>query len=514
MAEARILVVDDEADVCELVADWLAEEAEWTVDYTTEPLRALEQIGQVDYDLMVTDLRMPQMHGLELARQARSLRPGLGVIGITGFASLDSSVDALRQGFIDYIQKPFRVDDLRAAVCRALAHRAQAGRGEAAADEMTHENAVLAAANEDLSKRLELVSRELTLMQQRLAGQVANLEIRCEAADQFDGQRDLQQILGMGLVMLRRQLPGNEHAIVLIHKQPPQMTALAMIENDEIVIRRQQQNLERGVLRAVIKRGMPALIEDLSDSPLVGDIEQWIELHGSLLLVPLIGNSRTQAIAMVRRQETGAAFSVVETRRAMAVCAEIGKAIEIAKTIGHQQTEVFEFLKRIADNTDGEGPMSGHSRRVTHLARDMARRLGLDENRVQNLEVAARLHDIGKTLLPIDLRCRRGRLNEQDMRLWQTHAERGWAMLAPLGFLDNAVDLIRYHHNPELWGDEPAAEQQILAACEAYDELTHDGVYGDGLSHDDAMAAVKALFEDSIGPDILGCLSHCAAFSQ
>jgi putative nucleotidyltransferase with HDIG domain len=386
--------------------------------------------------------------------------------------------------------------------------------GESAADEVTHDNAVLAADNEELNKRLQLVSRELTAMQQRLAGQVANLEIRCSAADQLDGQRDPHQILGMGLVMLRQQLPADEHAIVLIHKQPPQMTALATIENEEIVIRRQQQNLERGVLRAVLKRGMPALIEDLADSPVLGDVEHWIERHGSLLLVPLIGNSRTQAIAMVRRNETGTAFTIVETRRALAVCGELGKAIEMAKTIGHQQSEVFECLKQMADSADGDGPMAGHSRRVTHLVRDIARRLGLDEARVQNLEVAARLHDVGKILLPADLRSRRGRLSDDEMTLWQSHAERGWAMLQTLGFLDEAIDLVRYHHTPGQWDPDAPSEQRILAACEAYDELTHDGVHGAGLAHDDAMAAVRALYDDSVGEDVLDLLSQCAAFSR
>ncbi|MBN2584388.1 MAG: response regulator [Planctomycetes bacterium] len=514
MSEARILVVDDEAEVCELVADWLAEEGEWVVDYTTEPLRALEQVGQATYDLMVTDLCMPEMHGLDLARQARGLCPNLSVIGITGYASLDSSVDALRQGFVDYIQKPFRVDDLRTAVYRALANRSEQSHGESAADEVTHDNAVLAAANDDLNKRLQLVSRELTAMQQRLAGQVANMEIRCTAADQLDGQRDPQQILGMGLVMLREQLPAEEHVIVLLQKQPPQMTALATIEDEEIVIRCQQRQLARGVLRAVLKRGMPALIEDLSDSPVLGDVEQWITAQGSLLLLPLIGNSRTQAIALVRRSETGTAFTIVETRRALAVCGELGKAIEIAKTIGHQQGEVFACLKQMADSTEGDGPMAGHARRVTQLARDIARRLSLDEGRVQVLEVAARLHDIGKVLLPPEVRSRNGRLSDEEMVLWQSHAERGWAMLRPLGFLEEAVELIHYHHNPEQWDADAPLEQQILAASEAYDELTHDGVHGVGLAHDDAMAAVRALYDDAVDADVLGILNQCAALSQ
>ncbi|NIA21683.1 MAG: response regulator [Anaerolineaceae bacterium] len=516
MSEARILVVDDEPDVCELVADWLAQEGEWTVDYTTEPLRALEQVGRSGYDLMVTDLCMPQMHGLDLARQARGICPDLTVIGITGYASIDSSVEALRQGFVDYLQKPFRVEDLRAAVYRALCRRKEIDLSEDSADQVTHDNALLAATNDDMAKRLELVSRELTVMQQRLAGQVADFEVRCNAADMLDGQRDIHQLLGMALVMLRDQLPAEQYAVALLQRKPARVTVAASIEDEEVVLTVAEQELSQGVMRAVLKRGQPALIEDLSDSAVMGDAEKWIERQGSLLVLPLIGNTRTQAVALIRREETGMAFSTIEVRRALRLGGEIGHAIEVAKTIDHQRAEALTCLKMMADGIqqDDVPLQGGHNRRVTHGVRSIARRLGLEESRIEVLETAARLHDIGKLLLPPELLARSDSLDEQAIEQWQSHAERGWMILKPLEFLDEAVDLIRYHHNPEQWDDDPPVEQQILAAVECYDELTHDGVHGPALPHEDAMAAVRALFDGAVSPPVMRALEQRNAVSH
>jgi len=508
MAEARILVVDDEPDVCEMVADWLAEESEWTVDYTTEPLRALEQVGRNGYDLMVTDLRMPEMHGLDLARQARGISPDLTVIGITGYASIDSSVEALRLGFVDYLQKPFRVEDLRSAVYRALCRRNEISDSESAADEVTHDNALLASTNEDLAKRLELVSRELTLMQQRLAGQVADFEIRCNAADTLDGQRDIHQLLGMALVMLHEQLPADQYAVALLRRNPDRVTVTATIEDEEIVLQVAERELSQGVMRAVLKRGQPALIEDLSGSAVLGDAEKWVKRQGALLVLPLVGNSRTQAVALIRRDETGMAFSTIEVRRALQLGGEIGHAIEVAKTIDHQRAEALTCLKMMADGIKQDNLDAGHNRRVTQGVRSIARQLGLDEPRIEMLETAAQLHDIGKLLLPPELLAKSGSLDEQEMEQWQSHTERGWMLLKPLEFLDEAVDLIRYHHNPEQWNDDPPVEQQILAAVECYDELTHDGVHGSALPHEDAMAAVRAIFDSAVSPPVLRALQQ------
>ena len=352
MPEAAILVVDDEQEICELLADWLTQDGQWSVDYTTEPRRALEQVSQGGYDLMITDLCMPQMDGLSLAREACGLCPNLGVIAITGYGSISSSVEALRLGAADYLQKPFRGEDVRAAVFRALAARGQAAPAaeadESAADQMTRDNAALAARNEELAKRLELVSRDLTLLQQRLAGHVADLEMRCDAADLLEGQRRVDQIVGTALMVLRKRLPGVEHAIALLERRPARFTALATIDGDDVVMRLAEEPLSRGLLRAVLKRSQPAMIEDLASSAVLGDVKDWITCQGSLLVLPFVGNGRVRAVAIIRRSETGMAFGTREVQRILPLCLEVGRALDVAQAMNRQQTHIFECLKQIA----------------------------------------------------------------------------------------------------------------------------------------------------------------------
>ena len=116
----RVLVVDDEDIVQSLVQDALENEglAVQTCSSGEDALR-LMQVAPVD--LLITDIRMSGMSGTQLAELARELNPAVGVVFITGYASLTSAKDAIKQGALDYIMKPFELGEIRQAVQNALA---------------------------------------------------------------------------------------------------------------------------------------------------------------------------------------------------------------------------------------------------------------------------------------------------------------------------------------------------------------------------------------------------------
>ncbi|MBI3782144.1 MAG: response regulator, partial [Deltaproteobacteria bacterium] len=101
----RVLIVDDDAVSCRLLSEVLA--AEGLVPLSeTSPLRALERIEREPVDLAILDLRMPELSGLELLRRLREHNPTLPVIIMTGFGSVDTAVEAIATGAVDYVSKP------------------------------------------------------------------------------------------------------------------------------------------------------------------------------------------------------------------------------------------------------------------------------------------------------------------------------------------------------------------------------------------------------------------------
>ena len=118
----RILVVDDDQRMRELLRDVLVRRG-WEVREAAGADAALENIRAEELDVLLSDLRMRGTSGIELCERAVAVQPGLPVVVMTAFGSLDTAVSAIRAGAYDFITKPFEMDVVLLALERALGHR-------------------------------------------------------------------------------------------------------------------------------------------------------------------------------------------------------------------------------------------------------------------------------------------------------------------------------------------------------------------------------------------------------
>jgi DNA-binding response OmpR family regulator/flavodoxin len=117
--QMHVLVIDDEVAVNNNVRKILKKKG-YRVDQATSKAEALEKIEQRDYRLVLLDLKMPGVKGLELLEAIRSVKPQAKVIIITGYASIETAVQTARMGAVDYVPKPFTPDEIRSATENAL----------------------------------------------------------------------------------------------------------------------------------------------------------------------------------------------------------------------------------------------------------------------------------------------------------------------------------------------------------------------------------------------------------
>ncbi len=118
--KAAILVVDDEQIVHESVGRALAEEG-YAVDGAYRVNQALDKLSEGSYELVLTDLMMPDRSGMELVEAVARDHPDTGLVVFTGYATVDSAVQSMRLGALDYLPKPFTPDELLEVVERTLA---------------------------------------------------------------------------------------------------------------------------------------------------------------------------------------------------------------------------------------------------------------------------------------------------------------------------------------------------------------------------------------------------------
>ncbi len=158
----QLLVVDDDRAMREMLASLFKERGYW-VEEAASVDAALAQLGDREFDVVLSDIRMPGKSGVELVGALRKLRPATPVILMTAFGSVDSAVDALRAGAFDYITKPFEPDAVAFAVERAVERRV-----------MAEENARLRRAVDRTSSLGELIGtspamREIFALIERIA---------------------------------------------------------------------------------------------------------------------------------------------------------------------------------------------------------------------------------------------------------------------------------------------------------------------------------------------------------
>jgi signal transduction histidine kinase/CheY-like chemotaxis protein len=119
----HVLVVDDEQHMCDICSRTLQRNG-YRVTTTTDPAAAVRLLsGSEQFDLLLTDIKMPGMSGLDLAHTAREHDPTIAIIIMTGFASFENIHQSVRQGIADFLSKPFELEQLRLAVEQALHKR-------------------------------------------------------------------------------------------------------------------------------------------------------------------------------------------------------------------------------------------------------------------------------------------------------------------------------------------------------------------------------------------------------
>ncbi|MBI3804343.1 MAG: sigma-54-dependent Fis family transcriptional regulator [Nitrospirae bacterium] len=119
MSRHQVLIIDDEKVQAAILQEILTSEG-IGVTALSDSAKALELVKEVDFDLVVTDLRMPRIGGLELLRSMKTLKPSLTVIVMTAYGTIETAVQAMREGAYDYVTKPFSKDEFVMTVKRAF----------------------------------------------------------------------------------------------------------------------------------------------------------------------------------------------------------------------------------------------------------------------------------------------------------------------------------------------------------------------------------------------------------
>jgi len=115
----KSLIVDDDAELRANLSEILRG-ADYYTDEAASGKEAIEKITSKDFDIVLLDIMMPKMSGIDVLKEIKKIKPKIRVIMITAFATVENAVDAIKKGASDYISKPFRIEELLTTIRRVL----------------------------------------------------------------------------------------------------------------------------------------------------------------------------------------------------------------------------------------------------------------------------------------------------------------------------------------------------------------------------------------------------------
>jgi FixJ family two-component response regulator len=277
----RVLVVDDEAELLELITDTVAKGLGCKLipaSNLTEARRALESQR---IDLLVTDLHLPDGDGMSLLPVMQLHQPTAQAIIITGQATLDGAIEAIRCGATDFVKKPFTGVELADRINRALARVAAAAKGEKRLTRLRDAVKRLNDARKLVSKKVDLLCNDLINAYGELSKQLDLVRVQESYKAVLEKAADLEQLLCHTMDWLLRQL-GYSNIAVWLAGDDEEMQLGAYMKYTLAGEAKLTDALRRGLVKLTLKEGHLHLSGDALRAKLNKDELQYLAAHDVL----------------------------------------------------------------------------------------------------------------------------------------------------------------------------------------------------------------------------------------
>ncbi|MGH7324195.1 MAG: HD domain-containing phosphohydrolase [Candidatus Rokuibacteriota bacterium] len=454
--EFRILAVDDQAPILKFLKSALSGPA-CVVSGASTAEQALALIAREPFDLVISDITMPGLSGLDLLRAIKSRQPETPVILITGSPTVDSAVFGLRHGAYDYLAKPFSAPEVRALVDRVREDRARFPRPLSQA----------AGLAEDLARRqlgLEVFLR------------IGELALQGMAPQPFVEQvlRDtLQSLAGDAAVMLIRD---GEAGFTTHHAGEPAL------------VKQLLSHLRPALDRLVAASGRQTLA-------LTGPGDPYTALAA---MIP--GLQQPTGVLCLGRNARTRAFLPDEKELLLGFAQNTALALERMRLGQNVERNLVNTITAFVNAIESKDRyLKGHSARVSLYAGEIATVMGLGSENTLLVCRGAILHDLGKLAILDPILSKPGVLTPEEYQLMKDHVEVGYKILKPLGFLDREALAVRHHHErfdglgyPDgLVGEDIPLIARVVTTADAFDAMTSDRPYRKALPFETAIAEIE-----------------------
>jgi putative nucleotidyltransferase with HDIG domain len=452
----RVLVVDDNASLLRFLFSAFSANG-CTVTQAAAAEEALTRITEQSFDLVVSDIKMPGLSGLDLLRAVKGKQPGTPVVLITGNPSVNSAVFGLRHGAYDYLPKPFSIREVQELLARIRSDR-QKWDGQVP---------LPAGLTEELSRRQSGVEVMFRIGDLALKG--------LETPAFLDGV--------LGLV---GQSIKNDAALVLLRDEQGGFTCSQRGAGS--LVTRLLTSLRRSFEEMIGAGRRETLTVAAGGEP----------LEAMAAVIP--GVDRTMGIVCLARAAATGGF--LPDERDMLLAYAQTTAVALQKLILRENVErnlvdtITAFVNAIESK---DRYLKGHSARVALYAAEIAQALAVTPEMVEIVRRGAMVHDLGKLSIMDTILRKPESLTAEEFTIIKSHPVVGAKILEPLRFLAREICAVRHHHErwdgtgyPDgLGGEDIPMVARVVTVADVFDAITSNRPYRTALALNEAREEIR-----------------------
>ena len=476
----NILVVDDEECILDVFKRYFESETTHTLFTASDGFEAFEIIRTESINCCFTDLAMPRLDGLELARKIYQYDNTIPVVVMTGYPSMDIAIETLKNGVVDFITKPFQMEQILPTISKVINARSN-----------FVENILL---KEEIKK-----SKELAAINKELHGKIKEVETINLILQKMDQAANSQDLFNILVNLSGKITPCDEAHFCFFTQEMKNYEVITSFFKDKSKKRDGVVYIEKEIAKKIGNDGIPYLIKGKNG-------------EGNIIAIPLKIRSRVFGMLTSIIDNEDRYFSEKDIYYLNFLVDKASSSIENLALYENIYENLFSTLYAFVEAIEARDPYTKqHSASVSRYAISIARKNGCSQEEIAKLNIAGNLHDIGKIGIPDNILLKPGQLTDVEYKIIKKHPVIGSNIIGHLGMWTDEQDIIRHHHErfdgkgypDNLKGEDIPFLARILSVADVYDALTTDRSYRQKMSDDDAAEIIKENSGSQFDPTIV-----------
>lgn len=476
---SKVLLVDDNVEIIDILTDFLTLNG-CKIHKASTGKEALEVLGKADPEIVILDVKLPDVNGISLIDTIKIKNPTIGVIMITGYHDPNLIVEAMKKGASDFLIKPFEFDKLILVMMRVVRERGLLIEKQKYLDTL-----------ED-KKKIEILNRELQK-------KIQELTTMYQISNKFNSLNILDDVYDRMIQIINEVMDGRSCGYYIVDNENKELMLYKELTNGNGELNHRRVAISDELIKEAFSAKRYHVKDDKVFLPLV--------IKGEYIGFVVVNNKGRNGRHKNIFTDSDIFFLKLITEKASTQIENRMLYESLFEGVLHTLTSLITAINKRDLYTED------HCKRVTQTCLALGEMLKLNTYEKDVLSVVGPVHDVGKIGIPDVILLKPGKLTDDEYDIIKAHSVYGEEIMNRFEILSHEASMIRHHHErfdgrgyPDgITGNDIPRGARIIAVCDTYDAMVTNRPYRNALSKEEAVREIIRCKGSQFDPDIAEC---------